>query len=285
MLDSWLIPAKTFFLGEYAALKDQSAIVLTTSPCFELRPHSKPGLQGIHPESPAGRWWARSQIHDYGFDWYDPYQGIGGMGASSAQFLAVYLACAHLNNQTIDLDRLIHDYRQIATSQTSITPSGYDVLAQCAQGLVYLNRQTAISTELTWPFRDLGFILLHSQKKMATHTHLQSLVLTQATDSLSDLVELAKTAFDTTISHDLVTAVRSYHQVLREQNWVAPHTLGLIEKLYQETPALAIKGCGAMGADVILLLMEQSQISDQMSQLQQAGWHILASHASIYQKN
>lgn len=285
MLDPWLIPAKTFFLGEYAALKERSAIVLTTHPCFELRPHSQPGLHGIHPESPAGRWWVRSLIHDAGFDWYDPYQGIGGMGASSAQFLAVYLACAHLHNQDIDPEKLLHDYRQIASTQTGMTPSGYDVLAQYAQGFVYLNRQDATSTELTWPFRDLGFILLHSKQKMATHTHLQSLVLTQATDSLSDLVELAKTAFDTSISQDLVTAVKSYHGVLREQNWVAPHTLRLIEKLYQETPALAIKGCGAMGADVILVLMEQSQISNQINQLQQAGWHILASHASIYQKN
>ena len=32
----WRIPAKTFLLGEYAAVAGESAIVLTTSPCFEL---------------------------------------------------------------------------------------------------------------------------------------------------------------------------------------------------------------------------------------------------------
>ena len=55
MHDTWSIPAKTFLVGEYAALKEQSAILLTTTPCFELRLTSQPGLHGIHPQSPAGR--------------------------------------------------------------------------------------------------------------------------------------------------------------------------------------------------------------------------------------
>lgn len=58
----WRIPTKTFLLGEYAALADLGAILLTTPPCFELTLTETPGLDGIHPDSPAGRWWQEAGI-------------------------------------------------------------------------------------------------------------------------------------------------------------------------------------------------------------------------------
>ena len=62
----WFIPAKTFLLGEYAALAEASAIILTTTPCFELSLSSKKGLSGIHPKSPAGLWWQQQQCLNKG---------------------------------------------------------------------------------------------------------------------------------------------------------------------------------------------------------------------------
>lgn len=284
MPDTWFVPAKTFLVGEYAALKRKSAILLTTSPCFELRTTKQPGLHGIHPHSPAGRWWSEYQTNDAGFSWHDPYQGLGGMGASSAQFLAVYQACAHLHNQLVEPEQLLQDYLQITTTQTGIAPSGYDVLAQQSQGCVYLNRQTNAYEQYAWPFTDLGFILLHTHHKMATHEHLQALVLTKVTDHLSDLVEQAKSAFLTQSSDDLLKVVHAYHQALYEQGWVTEHSLSLIQRLYQETPALAIKGCGAMGSDVLLVLMAQTDVPTQTTLLQQAGWHVLANQRSLYDR-
>ena len=49
----WTIPAKTFLMGEYAALAGESALLLTTTPHFELSLTDNPGLHGIHPDSPA----------------------------------------------------------------------------------------------------------------------------------------------------------------------------------------------------------------------------------------
>lgn len=281
MPDSWLIPAKTFLVGEYAALKGQSAIVLTTTPCFELHKTEQPGLHGIHPNSPAGRWWAQCNLADYGFTWHDPYAGLGGLGASSAQFLAVYLACAKIQNQIVEQETLLRDYQQIAT-QPGMQPSGYDVLAQYAQGCVYLNRRTETYENYTWPFSDLGFILVHSQQKLATHDHLQSLVLTETTDHMSALVDHAKAAFLNASSYHLIEVVKAYHQALYEQNWVAEHTLNCIQRLYQETDALAIKGCGAMGADVILLLVKQAQIAEHITRLNHNGWKVLASNSDLF---
>lgn len=282
MHDSWFIPAKTFLVGEYAALKQQSAILLTTTPCFELHATSEPGLHGIHPHSPAGRWWSACDLQDYGFSWHDPYQGLGGMGASSAQFLAVYQACANIRGQEVSQKTLLQDYWDLATGKTGIRPSGYDVLAQRSQGCVYLNRQTERQTNYLWSFPDLGFILLHSKQKIATHEHLQTLVLNNITDELSDLVEYAHSAFIDHSSYHLVEAVKAYQQILAEQGWVAAHSLECIRRLYQETDALAIKGCGAMGSDVLLLLIKQKQMAEHMTRLTQLGWSILANNESVY---
>ncbi len=102
----WLIPAKTFLLGEYAALAGQSAVLLTTSPCFELSLSKEAGLHGIHPDSPAGRWWKENAQSEVGLQWHDPYQGCGGLGASSAQFLGAYLASMYLQKRDIQQQEL-----------------------------------------------------------------------------------------------------------------------------------------------------------------------------------
>ena len=111
---------------------------------------------------------------------------------------------------------------------------------------------------------------------------MQKLVLNNITDQLSDLVEYAKSAFIDHSSYHLVEAVKAYHQILAEQGWVAEHSLRCIQRLYQDTDALAIKGCGAMGSDVLLLLVKQAQMTEHMTRLTQAGWHILATSESVY---
>lgn len=146
----WQIPAKTFALGEYVALKGGPAILLLTSPSFVMRvtdpPNRDPSpnpnrdregaenllppgsenldLQGIHPNSPAGRFW-RAQGFKHGLCFEDPYEGRGGFGASSAQFVGAYRAYCELRGLSFDRETLLSTYQQFAT-----VGSGYDVLAQ-----------------------------------------------------------------------------------------------------------------------------------------------------------
>ncbi|PJD93210.1 MAG: hypothetical protein CK424_03205 [Legionella sp.] len=276
------IPAKTFLVGEYAALCGQPAIVLTTEPCFELKKIPTPGLHGIHPLSPAGRWWTHSARPDLGLQWYDPYHGCGGMGASSAQFLGVYQACAEHQGLTVEPEQLLQDYQRMAvTDSQRIIPSGYDVLAQLFQGCVYIHRQTTHYETCAWPFPDLGYLMIHTGKKLPTHDHLQALDLSPHTVApLAKVVEQAKSAFDTHNSAELIAAVNAYHQLLTLNSWVAPHTQALIKQLQTETDVLAIKGCGAMGADVMLLLVKQSQVNDQKHDLAAKGWKVLGNSSS-----
>lgn len=272
----WLIPAKTFLLGEYAAVAGASAIVLTTTPCFELSHKAEPDLVGIHPQSPAGLWWQQQTNIKTGLSWYDPYAGSGGLGASSAQFLASYLASQMLQKKHVDMDNMLEAYYQSSWTGKGLRPSGYDVIAQSQQGCVYINRQNKTVQCYSWPFHDLSFFLIHTGVKLATHHHLQDTTLPTQIDYLSNLVDKAKNAFDQQDSQQLVTCINHYHTKLAELGLVAEHSLQLINQFKNYPEVLAIKGCGALGADIILILTSRSDAPAFNAKLQQEKRSLLA---------
>jgi len=278
----WSIPAKTFFLGEYAAIAGAPAIILTTDPCFELTLTDIPGLQGIHPDSPAGQLWTQQGQSDMGLSWYDPYNGCGGLGASSAQWLGAYHAIHHLQKKTMCRDDMLTAYFKSAWQGVGIRPSGYDVLAQSLHGCVYIHREQEQCLTYAWPFDDLAFILLHTGKKLATHHHLESLTMTTNIEPLVAIVESAKSAFELADSARIIDSVNAYHQCLLQQNLVANHSLSLIESLKKNRDVLAIKGCGAMGADVLLLLVPTHQLTEHYESFSASGLNILASSDDLH---
>ena len=278
----WSIPAKTFFLGEYAALSGLPAIVLTTTPCFELTLSEEPGLVGIHPDSPAGLFWTKQPAFDKGLAWFDPYHGRGGLGASSAQFVGAYLASSYLKQASHSQADMLNQYFQCAWSGIGVRPSGYDVLAQSMQGCVYIHQQAAQYQAYPWPFKDLAFILLHTGEKLATHQHLQGFNQPSQMTQLACIVESARSAFELSDSSRIIDAVNSYHQNLLQMKLVAPHSVHQIDHFKNQTNVLAIKGCGAMGSDVILMLVPEAQLGAMCTQLEQDGSTILATSIQIY---
>lgn len=272
----WRIPAKTFLLGEYAAVAGAGAIILTTEPCFELTigddRHSH-----IHPESPAGRLWQQTGS-EQSLRWHDPYAGQGGLGASSAQFVAAYLA----SGQTAEHTSLIDAYHQCAWSGHGLKPSGYDVLAQSQRQCVYINRQHQILQSYAWPFADLSFILIHSGHKLATHHHLQQTSLPDI-PPLAAISEQARQAFEQASSAQLIQAVNAYQNELATQGLSAKHSLELIETLKTNPDVLSAKGCGALGADVLLLLIPAKEEHRLTHHFRQTGWTVLASGKDLYQ--
>lgn len=277
----WRIPAKTFLLGEYSAVAGAGAIVLTTSPCFELSLSSGGELSGIHPDSPAGRWWSQQGCKS-GLLWRDPYSGQGGLGASSAQFLGAYLAACYETGQEPLHSSMLTAYYESAWTGQGLRPSAYDVLAQSQQQCVYINRQENVIKSYAWPFRDLSFLLLHSGHKLATHNHLQTARLPSIA-ILSSIAEQAKQAFDRADSEQLISAVISWQNESRALGLSAEHTERLLDELKSNPSILAAKGCGAMGADVLLLLIPTSELDNQAKFLGAKGWTILASSKTLYQ--
>ncbi|PWY54194.1 hypothetical protein DGG96_18135 [Legionella qingyii] len=276
----WLIPAKTFLLGEYAAVAEASAFVLTTSPCFELTLTKQEKPSGIHPESPAGRWWQQQNL-EQSLLWNDPYAGRGGLGASSAQFLASYLASCFVNNTIPDLKQMINAYYESSWTGKGLRPSGYDVIAQSQQGCVYINKQHKVIKSYDWPFHDLSFFLIHTGVKLATHHHLQDTALPDQIDFLSLLVDEAKQAFQQANSQKLIMTINSYHQKLAELNLVAEHSSKLISEFKKYSEILAIKGCGALGADVLLLITSTNNAQILADKLKMRHCTILATEKSI----
>src|SRR3990167_644630 len=167
----WKIPAKTFLVGEYLALTKGPAILLTTKPYFEVKLLEEKCLRNINQNSPAGKYWQCNGSKEYGLEFYDPYHGVGGVGASSAQFLGALLASWHFKGENPSQTDILNTYQEFAYNGKGVMPSGYDVLTQNMRDCVYLNHGLEIYENYAWPFKSISFILVHTKNKLATHEH------------------------------------------------------------------------------------------------------------------
>lgn len=277
---SWSIPAKTFLLGEYAAVAGAGAIILTTFPCFELKLAEDPSSSDIHPDSPAGRWWSACGAQSK-MTWHDPWSGLGGLGASSAQFLGAWLASCQTRNLQPEMSEMLEAYYQSAWTGQGLRPSGYDVIAQSQQQCVYINQKKDMIETCSWLFDELSFLLVHSGHKLATHHHLQTATLPDTT-TLSSIVEQARQAFQNKDAQQLVSAINEYQQELSALGLTASHTLEQIKSLSADIPIMAAKGCGALGADVLLLLIHSKDKAELSDYLAKKGCRILANEENLY---
>lgn len=275
------IPAKTFLLGEYAALAGEPAIVLTTKPYFtaslcESREHPTP-----HPNSPAGLFWEQSLSRQQHLGWDDPYQGIGGLGASSAQFIGAYLLDAQLQNHSPTLHSLLEAYYQYAWSGKGLKPSGYDVIAQTQGGCVLIHKNHQTIQCYPWVFEDLSFFIVHTGTKLATHQHLQQTTLPSHIDLLSSIVSGARYALEKGQTSLLIEAVNLYQATLAELGLIAPQSQAQIAALKQSGDIKAIKGCGALGADTLLIICDTEKKALVQQQLIGQNKMILASEQTL----
>ena len=257
---TYSVPGKTFLIGEYLALHGGPSILLSTAPRFVLRA----GLKGrpaktampFAPKSPAGRLLAKANMSAARFDISDPHLGQGGMGASSAQFILSYAALNSLSASDIlrDLSCILEKFRDSAFGGEGFAPSGADVAAQLTGGVCCFDGRSVKIKNFSWAFDDLVFSLIRTNLKLATHEHLKELPdlpLKQLGGAVAQAIE----AFETNDGNKLISAVNSVGGILSQNNLTLAATQGIIQALRsQVSGVLAVKGCGAMGADVILVL-------------------------------
>lgn len=275
----WLFPAKTFLVGEYVALQGGPALVLTTTPYFQVILEKGNAACDFPINSPAYNLWQDDlSSHDYILHWQDPYRGLGGMGASSAQFLGAYYARSYIKNHPVLPAELLATYFKYAWNGEGIAPSGYDVIAQSMHDCVYIDGHSKTYEIFVWPFADLGYILLHTGKKQATHAYLQSL---DELGDLNNLVSISKKACEACKkenSSNFINAINDYYLTLCQLNLVAQHTLDMIEVLKREKDILAVKGCGALGSDILLLLVAQDKLANKLTELKDAEYNVVATN-------
>jgi mevalonate kinase len=219
-------------------------------------------------------------------NFHDPYRGLGGLGASSAQFLGAYWADCYVHGKLITEQDMMKQYLDVAWLGEGKRPSGYDVLAQASQGCVFINSKQSVYESHAWPFNSMAFILVHTGKKLATHEHLKQLTFNEAKSTvLYDISLSAFQAFKDAHAAQLVEAVNRYYAELLAMNLVATHTIQQIEYYRSLINPLAIKGCGALGADVILMLVSSDRVLTVTEQIFQAGYCVLSSSEQLYPNN
>ena len=253
------IPGKTFLAGEYLVLQGGSALVAMTNPRFEMKVTKGTGVvEGIHPKSPAGEFLAAhasfKNAHDFIFT--DPYK-IGGFGASTAQFLAVYRAW---HPEAIEGRVILKSYRESAWKGKGFPPSGADVMGQLAGGLSIFDPRSVQIRRFDWTFPNLKLTLISTGQKLATHTHLLDLPGFSETKLRQAFVKI-ETSFTGTESVEqrevlFAEGIRDYAIALQEEKLTTDHSLEILSELGRIEGVKAAKACGAMGADVIAIFTE-----------------------------
>lgn len=255
--------SKTFLAGEYLALSEGQAIALCTGPRFQFSLKSyntKTGVAfvGIHPKSPAGQFLSQqpgllTNGLQRSLEFIDPHQGSGGFGASSAQFVFAYQLFKKPDFEILD------DYHKYSFSGEGIAPSGADVIAQAlGQKISFIDIPQKTIHSIDWPFADLDFAILKTGKKLPTHEHLQSLDL----GSTKKLKEPHQKIWQSLLMKDeenFFHSLDEFYQLIALNKWVAPHTAEHLKFLKSHSEILFAKGCGALGADTLLIFYKKNQ--------------------------
>jgi len=220
-------PSKTFLCGEYAVIDSGPAILLATPPYFVLD-HS---------------------------NFIDPWQGAGGFGASGARFV---LASKKMGYS--DPWKVWEKYRR-----SGFYGSGADVVAQWMGGITFFHAEKKIIENVIWPFQNLLIALIHTGYKIQTHKHLQKLGRDKAMPCLYNLKNIVLETYQALKEPDQESFLNNIHEYaaeLNKLNLVCDHTGVILSKMKNCPSILASKGCGALGADVILAVIDKTRKDD-----------------------
>jgi len=273
------VPGKTFLFGEYAVLKGGPAVVLATAPEFLLsfseddqqmnsnQAQLETSRMVFHPNSPTGRLLARypSAASKGQFAFTNPY-AAGGFGASSAEFVLAlrFLQSAGRAAKFSDknqIQELLELYFSLEDSNKR--SSGSDLILQWTGCSVFLERRQNSIEKLNWPFPDVSFSIFSTGIKVQTHEHLEAF----NESSLEELVQQSEALRDAFLDKDFFHFQShwiQWREILQRKGLALEKNSRTIQAL-EEIPQVLARGCGAMGADVILAL-HPAEIAQQVRQ-------------------
>jgi len=273
---NYRVPGKTFLVGEYSVLLGGAALGVATKPYFEFNFQKEfnlfPSFQ-IHAESPAGLYLRAHQVDQQiqqQVAFLNPYlsQGVlGGFGQSTAEYLAVY---ANLNQgeNLNSFDQIREEYQSLHRNKKN-PPSGVDLAFQY-YGEVCLARPAEKNYQSgRWPFLDLDFFLVATGVKVATHQHLLELDLDELT-LLPEQSEKVIEAFLQKKSSRFVDELKNWVHLLHTKKLTHSYSVDLRMQIEKNKKVLSVKPCGALGADVLLVLFEsgdQEEVKKSLSAL------------------
>ncbi len=256
--------------GEYAVLKSGAALIAATSPSFEIHfARGRGEFSHFHQDSPAGRFIRERAAFFAKFDisFLDP-TGLGGLGASTAQFLAVYFfheqreACLFETERELDHHHLLKTYLECAWQGEGFAPSGADLIGQERGYLSLVDKSAGQFKSFSWNLTHLGFHLIHTGMKLATHEHLK-VTMDFSVEEMKKSFSLIEAAIhpvgDILQREDsFILGINQYAQALGRQGLTAPHSIDLLTEISNLSGVRAAKACGAMGSDVLFVVVEKN---------------------------
>ena len=257
-------PSKTFILGEYGVLAGGPAVLINTRPRFQcgFRKKSKksaPDPFFFHKKSPASRW-AESHKKDFqglSLKWDDPFEGRGGMGFSSAQFNILYgysLLQQGLSLDQISPQKLWRVYREMEFE--GWTPSGADVVSQWVGGVCLFQQNPLRIRSLTLPLPSIECLIVRTGQRLNTYEHLRNLQIGNVS-VLKSLAHEGLKAMESGEEKDFLRIVNEYGKALARLGFVTNKTLRILKELQRLKEVKAMKGCGAMGAEVVIIFYKK----------------------------
>lgn len=264
--------SKTFLIGEYCVVFGGDAIVLVTPPEFKLIIHSGSStLTGVNKLAPAFLFYKKhiSAFKNMSLKFIDPHNGTGGLGASSAQFAMLYKLYLKKTNNNFDINTFLHEYKHI--TKNNIVPSGVDCLAQYDNQNIYFNGSNKSLQTIEWNFKNIDFCILKTGVKITTHEHLNNInkLNTNLIEALNIYVRNVKNSFINQDATTLCTNINLFYQLLDKNKFVIEQTQYLVKHLLNINGILAVKGCGAMLADTLLIIFETNKKQNVMNAIKQ----------------
>ncbi|MBN23160.1 MAG: hypothetical protein CL678_17880 [Bdellovibrionaceae bacterium] len=251
------VPAKVLLIGEYSVLWGGEGVCSAVKPRFSAE---RASLSSFHPESPAGRLAIDSHQP---VRFFDPFNGAGGMGGSTAEYLCVW-TLAGLEN---DIQKIWKTYRE--HSCLEVLPSGVDLVTQFMGGTVAFQIKTesrfeasTVSFPKEWFSRFLLFSVTHrTNRKVKTHEHLSFL---EQKNLNSDaivyesqlIIDLWKTALEKKDEFLFKKVTQEFISILKAFGLESSESKKDIEVLSKIPGVIVAKGCGALMNDVFWVFLE-----------------------------
>lgn len=255
-------PAKTFVLGEYGVLDGGPAILINSAPrflCRISRNSKNPSPFHFPEKSPVGQWVKENQeiFQNVSLEWVDPYQGKGGLGFSSAQFNILYAYSFLHQNKSLDQVQplaLLKTYCELDFEGQP--PSGADILSQWVGGVCLFEQNPLTVQSITSSLPDLDCVMIHTGVSIKTHEHLKELKLPELSE-LTSLARIGVEAMEQGREQDFVQIVNEYGEALNRMGFSIPSVQEKVKELRSLPEAKAVKGCGALSAEVIILFYKK----------------------------
>ena len=267
-------PSKTFLIGEYAVMAGAPALLVNTRPRFQF--HIQQTAKSVHPfhkDSPSGRFMEENKevFSSVAIQYLKNYES--GFGLSGAEFNCVYLLKILLKGGFVEdiscfdiLEKYLsyfphpREERHPRESGDPYTPSGADLISQWL-GKVCIFSSPSLAESIDWPFKNLSFALIQTGESFKTWEHLENL----KQKNFSQLNEISLTALEAVRSSSeslFLQSIQDYRNVLEKEGLTHPSTKKILQELSSHSEVLAVKGCGAMGAEVIAVFFKKEMPLD-----------------------